>query len=357
MLNRRDVMAGASLLATASSSRTANANQPSLKADGGQSGPALIELAPRASKLTAQIAPSEGGVLAGLQYRDGGSPMELLYRGRDFSPTEGWAGKAPILWPATGANFNDISDTEGGPIAGWTWDGKILRMPMHGFAMREKWQVEDVFVGEETAHAQVSLTDSAKTKEVYPFGFKLDVRYSVARSTVIIAYRVISARSNSEPMPFSAGNHITFKLPLLPQGTAESVMLTSSATHRVMLNESKTPTGKIIDVNLTTPRRLTEFGNQTPFSLSGCPSGDVWMRLEDPSGLAITVSHQPDWRPDGEPVLFNLWGDVAKGFFAPEPWIGKQNSLASGDGLILLPPGEEFNWRIAVDVGRAGQGA
>jgi hypothetical protein len=70
--------------------------------------------------------------------------------------------------------------------------------------------------------------------------------------------------------------------------------------------------------------------------------------LEDRSGFAITVSHSEDRRPSGTPVLFNLWGDIAAGYFAPEAWVGKQDSLATGDGTIALAPGGTFRWTIAV---------
>lgn len=64
----------------------------------------------------------------------------------------------------------------------------------------------------------------------------------------------------------------------------------------------------------------------------------------------MTLSHTESRSPAGQPVLFNLWADVQDGFFAPEPWVGKQDSLATGDGVITLAPGQDFRWAISVTV-------
>lgn len=342
MLDRRSVIAGAALLTGASQ----------VHAVAQVAEPALVELAPAGGDLRAQIAPDAGGEMAGLQCRIGGTFRELLYRGRDFRPVKGWTGKAPILWPAVGRNAVPVSGGKAGDgPPGWIWKGRHYPMPSHGFARDQKWRLERAFSGEKTAHAVVSTSDSAATRPFYPFGFAMDVEYRVTGRSVILSFRVSAARSNDDAMPFSIGNHMTYNLPFAPASRGDQVTIASSARRNVVLGPpGNTPTGQVVDVDFSRPRPLSALGVQSAFSLSGCRPGDTWVRLDDPAGVSIAISHQSDWRPDGEPVLFNLWGDVANGFFAPEPWVGKQESLVTGDGLIHLPPGEDFNWRIAVDV-------
>ena len=48
-------------------------------------------------ELQAYIAPAHGGDLAGLELRRAGRWSELLYRGLDYRPTDGWTGKARPL--------------------------------------------------------------------------------------------------------------------------------------------------------------------------------------------------------------------------------------------------------------------
>jgi galactose mutarotase-like enzyme len=339
-MDRRSVLAGAAMLAGSGLDRAV--------ADG-IAGPDLVELAPTQGILRAQIAPGAGGEMAGLQCKVGDSFRELLYRGRDFRPVEGWTGKAPILWPGVGRNAVALpGETKSQP--GWIWKGKRYPMHGHGFAREQKWRLEKLFSGHQTAYAVVSTADTPATRAMYPFGFALAAEYRVVNASVILSFRVGAAKSNAGPMPFSIGNHITFNLPFAPAGVSSQIAISSSAKRQVLLGPDNTPTGQVVDVDYLHPRPLASLAVRTPVSLAGCPLGDVWTRLEDPAGMAITVSHQGDWRPDGEPVLFNLWGDVPQGFFAPEPWLGKQNSLATGDGVIVLPPGEDFHWRIAVDI-------
>lgn len=351
MIDRRSVLAGAAVLAGAGQG-PASAQQ---RADAPGATPAFIDLAPASGILRAQIAPEAGGELSGLQCRIGGTFKELLYRGRNYLPVKGWTGKAPILWPAVGRNAVPVSGGKAGDgPPGWIWKGQHYPIPGHGFARDQKWRLEKSFAGEKTAYAVVSMSDSAGTRSMYPFGYGMTAEYRVTGSSVILSFRISASKSNADPMPFSIGNHMTYNLPFAPAGKADQVMITSSGKRQIVLGPGNTPTGQVVDVDFSQPRTLASLGVQKPFSLSGCRPGDTWVRLEDPAGMAITVSHQSDWRPDGEPVLFNLWGDVPQGFFAPEPWVGKQESLVTGDGLIHLPPGEDFDWRIAVDVSLFG---
>jgi galactose mutarotase-like enzyme len=359
MIDRRSVFVGAAILAGAAQDG-ANAQKSGVAAPApGSTGvtPALVSLAPANGILRAQVAPDVGGELAGLQCKLGGEFRELLYHGRDYRPVKGWTGRAPTLWPGVGRNAVALSGAKPGDAeaGGWIWKGQRYPMLAHGFVRGQKWRLEKSFSGDATAYSVVSTADSAATRVLYPFGFRMAIEHRVAGSSVILSYRISAAKANSDPMPFSIGNHITFNVPFAPAGRGDQVMITSSATRHVLLGPpGNTPTGQVTDTDFSKPRTLASLGVQTPYSLAGCPPGDVWTRLEDPAGMAITISHQSDWRPQGEPVLFNLWGDVPQGFFAPEPWMGKQGSLVTGDGLIHLPPGEDFDWRVAVDVSLFG---
>ncbi|HEX5458604.1 MAG TPA: hypothetical protein VFX20_01400 [Steroidobacteraceae bacterium] len=304
-------------------------------------------------QVRAYVAPAHGADLAGLEVRRGGGWVELLYRGMDYRPTGGWTGKAPILWPAVGRNFPyPVGSDRHGNGLGWTLHGRVYPIPIHGFARDQPWRIVRRGVCEASAYLTLALRDDRQTRDMYPFGFTLTTEYRIWRDALYIRQAVRADRRNEEPMPFSIGNHITFRIPLLPGDDPRQTTVSTPATQQVITDESGRPTGQIVPVSDAMPRPLSSLKPLTAVSLSGYPAGQEWVRLEDRAGFAITVAHSEDRRPAGTPVLFNLWGDAAHGYFAPEPWVGKQNSLATGDGVMTLAPGDAFRWTIAVRVGK-----
>jgi galactose mutarotase-like enzyme len=312
----------------------------------------LIRLRGPGGDLQAYIAPAHGADLAGLEVRRAGGWSELLYRGMDYRPTDGWTGKAPILWPAVGRNFPSAADAG----LGWVLHGRVYPIPIHGFARDQAWRVVRRGACEASVFLSLALSDSAPTRSMYPFGFTLTTEYRVWRHALYVRQAVHAQRSNQEAMPFSIGNHITFRIPLVPGDDPRQTTISTPATEQVITDEAGRPTGRVSPVSYASPRPLSSLKPLTPVSLAGYPEGQEWVRLQDRSGFTITVAHSEDRRPRGVPVLFNLWGDVSQGYFAPEPWVGKQNSLATGDGTIVLEPGDTYRWTVEVRVG-TGAGA
>jgi galactose mutarotase-like enzyme len=315
----------------------------------------LTRLSLPGGQLQAYVAPAHGADLAGLEVRHDGRWSELLYRGMDYGPTDGWTGKAPILWPAVGRNFpNPAGSGRPGDGLGWVFHGRRYPIPIHGFARDQAWRIVRRGTCDGSAFLQLALRDNDLTRSMYPFGFTLTTEYRIWRDALYIRQAVHAARSNAEPMPFSIGNHLTFRIPLLPGGDGPQTAISTPATEQVITDGSGKPTGQVVAVSYAMPRPLSSLKPLTAISLSGYAEGQEWVRLEDRSGFAIIVAHSEGRRPRGTPVLFNLWGDVPHGYFAPEPWVGKQNSLATGDGAMALAPGDTYRWMIEV---RAEKGA
>ncbi len=180
----------------------------------------LIVLRDESGGIEAAIAPSRGGELSGLQVRHAGDWLETLQLARDYSLREGFMGKAPFLWPATGRNFPP--DMEKRRRAGERFDagayehrGVRRDMPIHGFARDLPWVVEETSANGQSARALLSLRDSPGTRRMYPFGYLCTVEYVVQGGALELRYVVRAATDNSESMFFSIGNHITLLAPLL----------------------------------------------------------------------------------------------------------------------------------------------
>ncbi|MBM3737885.1 MAG: hypothetical protein FJW39_19050 [Acidobacteria bacterium] len=295
-------------------------------------------------KLRATIVPDKGGEMASLQVLFRGQWVETLYRALDYSDKPGWTGKAPFLWPATGRNFpKGVQPNEEARNSSYNWNGKRLPMPIHGFARDLPWRVES----KSRDRVQLSLSDSDTTRKSLPFGFRIVVDYQVKDANVSLSYTVTAAGSNTEPMPFSAGNHITFKTPLIAGGDPMKMEFESPSTVEFLKAAGGVPTGERRPRSFAKAVPLNAIEKLAAVSLGGY-TGDPYMLLRDPAGLAIRMSHTAASVPQDPVIRFNVWGDPGAGYFSPEPWVGLQNSFNLRQGLIWLDPGKTWTWRIDI---------
>ena len=314
----------------------------------------LIVIRDEQGGIEAAVAPAKGGELSGLRIRHKGQWLETLQNARDYTPSEGFAGRGPFLWPATGRNFPpDLEKRrrEGEVFNDGAYEhGGVRRpMPIHGFARDLPWTLDESSVLPDSARVVLTLADSPATREMYPFGFKCSVEYFISGGTLEIRYVVRASPSNSEPMFFSLGNHITFVAPLLQGSDPNEMVLASPATVELLKTEYGIPTGETRPAAFANGMRLGEYPPLVPTSLSGYAEGtDPHIEYRDPGGLTIRMSHHADRIPESPVILFNLWGDVGNGFFSPEPWIGLQNSLVQRQGLVFLDPGEDYDWTVRI---------
>lgn len=295
----------------------------------------LVRLHAPGSPIEAVIRPDAGGAMVGLERRgEGQAPEELLYRGMDFCETKGWDGKAPVLWPATGRSF--------APDPGsWMWKGRRLNMQIHGFARDRQWRIVS---RTRSGSVTVRLEDDADTRALYPFGFVFDLTYRIDGDRVLLEHWITADPANTDAMPFSIGNHVTFAV-------APGAMVTTPATVRVGIDGAGKPTGEAEAIAPLHRSPIASAVGDGATSLTGYAASAAWLEIEQPGGEVIGLCHYSDRLPRGEAVLFNLWGKPEQGYFSPEPWIGRQDSLNSGQGLFLLPPGESMVWTVAIGVG------
>lgn len=314
----------------------------------------LLVLRDEVGGIEAAVAPARGGELSGLRVLFDGHWVETLQHARNYAEREGFGGKGPFLWPATGRNFPpDLVERR---RAGERFDsgayehGGVRRtIPIHGFARDFAWTVEGTGSSADAARAVLSLTDSRVTREMYPFGFRCSVEYVVRDGALELRYAVEAAEDNPEAMFFSIGNHITFLAPLVAGSDPAEMVLVSPSSLEILKTDYGIPTGETRPLSYAAGFRLGDYPPMVPTSLTGYPPDqDPFVEYRDPAGLSIRISHRASEIPDPPVVLFNLWGDVAGGFFSPEPWVGLQNSLVQRQGLIHLDPGRQFHWEVRV---------
>jgi len=316
----------------------------------GPGAPLLLVLRDEVAGLEAAVAPSKGGELSSLRVRHRGQWIELLYRARDYTPVASWQGKAPLLWPATGRNrlageAPDPADRAGS----YSWRGRRYPMTIHGFARDLAWRVLTRQAGPSAASVALGLEDTEETRQSYPFGFELRVEYRVAGGRLHVDYTVRASGGNTEDMFFSIGNHITFRVPFLEGTDPESMLFQTPSTVEYLKSAQRFPTGESKPRSFAEPARRRDFDAREAISLGGYEDKPS-MRLADPRGLAVRITHEATSVPAEPVVLFNIWGDAREGYFSPEPWVGLQNSLNLQKGLVRLAPGERWEWKLELTI-------
>ncbi|MCP5114454.1 MAG: hypothetical protein GY953_26800 [bacterium] len=295
--------------------------------------------------VEAAVCPSEGGELSSFRVLRDGRWVETIYKARRYGSDDGWRGKAPVLWPATGRNVPEGADRRAG--FAYELNGKRLPMPIHGFVRDMPWKAVSR-VDEGGAEVRVSVEDTPETRRHYPFGFRLEAVHRLADGRLRIDYTVTAADGNSDRMPFSIGNHITFVVPFVEGTAPERVMFSTPSTIEYIKDPPGLPTGVERPRSLAKPRPLAELEPNAAISLGGY-ADDPWIRIADPGGVTITMKHHAQSTPEPPVILFNLWGDISKGYYSPEPWVGLQNSLNLRQGLVWLAPGSSWTWTVELE--------
>lgn len=138
--------------------------------------------------LEVQIDP-KGAELRSLISRDSG--YEFLW-GAD---PRYWAKTSPVLFPIVGALKADT----------YVYKGKTYRLPRHGFAR------DCVFAASQLSDAEAvfTLSDNDETRLVYPFPFRLSLRYRLMNRSLECTYEVNNP-ADSDTLLFSVGGHPAF---------------------------------------------------------------------------------------------------------------------------------------------------
>lgn len=308
----------------------------------------LIVLHDEEGGLEAAVAPGQGGELSGLRVRFQGNWIELLHRARNYAPTPDWGGRAPLLWPAVGRNFaRGVKPDRTAALYSYDYEERRYEIPIHGFARLKPWRVLASRSDDSQAMVEVALSDDEGTRRQYPFGFEVRVAYRVTQGRLEVSHTVTAASANRAAMPFSIGNHITFRVPFAAGSNLAKFTLESPARIEILKDANTVPTGETRPRDFSDPVSLAGLKAIPPISLGGY-AGDPWVRLRDPAGLSLLISHHAQSIPEGPVIQFNLWGIPAEGYFSPEPWVGLHNSLNQGQGLIRLRAGESWSWVVRV---------
>ena len=129
-----------------------------------------------------------------------GAELRSLRRGDDEllwqDEAAVWPHAAPVLFPVVGR-------LRGG---GYLHGGQFYAMPTHGFAGHQRFEL----IAATADSLLLELRANAATWAMYPFEFRLRVRFTLSRQGLEVAYTVIN--EGEQPMCFALGSHPGFAL-------------------------------------------------------------------------------------------------------------------------------------------------
>lgn len=263
-----------------------------------------------------EIVPERGGIAT--RWQINGQDIFYLDAERFKDPTLSVRGGNPILFPISG-NLIDNS---------YTHNGTTYTLKQHGFARELPWTVIEQQTLADRACLTVGLTNTDRTRAVYPFEFEVAFTYELQGHTVTLHQRYTN--SSQEPMPLAPGFH-----PYFAVQDKSKLKLHIPATHYDD-NVSKTaqqPYNGEFDFTVDEiDAAFTELSSQSA-------------SVEDAgAGRRLTLSFSPEFST----IVF--WTVKGKDFYCLEPWVAPRNALNTGKNLLQLEPGASLNLEMKLTV-------
>ncbi|MBI3880076.1 MAG: hypothetical protein HY301_08415 [Verrucomicrobia bacterium] len=238
----------------------------------------------------------------------------------DRYPKEMWAGN-PLLFPLVSFNHRPGQEHH------YEWGGKIFALPQHGFARRVKWAVTEQSEGAVT----MELTDSEATRGGYPFAFRHCVTYRLDGGR--LHFEQVIENRGAEPMPFSAGIHPYFQVPLTAKGERAACFV-------------EIPEGRRVEPHDAWARYTAKPFPAQNWSVAEDVAGTLMfaelkkraLLLVDP---ASELEVELNWEDAPQHRFCAIWSRTTDApFYCLEPWTALPNSFTRaqpGEVLVLEP--------------------
>ena len=246
--------------------------------------------------------------------------------GHDFLWQAGpvWPRHAPVLFPIVGRLAGDRL----------RHDGQDYRLTQHGFARDRRFG----WLAREDAACRLVLADDAETRARFPFPFRFEIGFTVAKDRLRVTYALLNPGATT--LPASFGAHPAFRWPLRA-GVEKSA-------HTLTFAEAEPAPVRRLAEGLLRPERFPSPVegkvlrlDESLFAADALILDQVAsqsVRFAAPGGPAIEVA----WRGFRE---LGLWMRPPGEFLCIEPWHGLADPVGFGGdfsqkpGLLHVPPG------------------
>lgn len=241
-----------------------------------------------------------------------------------------WPRHAPVLFPIVGRLKDDRL----------LHRGKSYRLTQHGFARDHRF----AWLTRTATHCRLVLHDDGRTRAMYPFGFRLEVAFTLDDDALEQSFAVVN--TGRDVLPASVGAHPGFAWPL-----------TAGADKRAHLLEFEQPEpapirrliGGLLD---PTPQPSPVQGRA--LALSAALFAADALILDRPTSRSVRYTApgaeviEVSWEGFSQ---LGVWSrmtgpDTCGDFLCIEPWHGTaspadfEGEFLDKPGLLVIPPGE-----------------
>lgn len=272
---------------------------------------------------------SKGGELQSLKSKE--TNLEYLWSGNpDY-----WGKFSPILFPIVGG----LKDNT------YYFRGKAFTLPRHGLAREREFKVSKISETE----VLFTLEQDEESLKVYPFEFRLGLRYTLLEDTLRCAYEVTN--TGNQVLWFSIGGHPAFSVPLKEGLKYDDYYLQFNKDQQLISNkikqdliDDKTETIALTDGKLPLKHELFY---EDALVFKNLKSDSISLKSDsDAHGLEFQFKGFP---------FFGIWAAKDADFVCLEPWCGiadgthHQQQLEEKEGIISLNPKEEWtrHWQLS----------
>jgi galactose mutarotase-like enzyme len=240
--------------------------------------------------------------------------------------------------------FPIIGGLKGGE---YSHEGRTYKLPSHGLARSSDFAVARTGAD----FAELTLTSGPKTREAFPFDFRLSVTFQLEQTGIAVRYEVTN--TGAARMYFSIGSHPAFVVPFAG-GTLENyyVLFEREETlERWFFKDGVVPAGKTEEV----------FENSRTLSISRTTFDQGIMIFKGPVSREFAIANSRGPRAvtvvtEGVPYL-GIWSKPGGApFLCIEPWHGlpdmsdTSGNLADKEGIISLEPRAVFTTGYRVQI-------
>jgi galactose mutarotase-like enzyme len=283
----------------------------------------------------AEFVPRANMVCCSLRHR--GAEMVDPGRGVEAYAQHGETMGIPLLHPwanrLAGSSYRVGETTVRLPAAEGHYPTDPNGLPIHGALPGHlRWAVQAGSLPDRVV-ARL-LWDSSELLELFPFEHELTLEAELAGGTLTLTTTLRATGSDSVPVAF--GFHPYLRI---PGSSRRDWRVALGATQRLVLDEHMIPTG----AREPLVKREFVLGEQS--------YDDGLAGLDEPARFGVSVGET------SLTVTFEEGFDYAQVYAPPghdficfEPMTAPTNALVSGEGLVLVAPGEEYRTRWNVTV-------
>jgi galactose mutarotase-like enzyme len=280
---------------------------------------------------TAWIYPEQGLQLYGFEENLNGAIAKVV----DFPPNctepDDRRYGNPILFPSPSRTFSKHG------IDLWEWNGKIYRMPFHGFARNLYWRINLL----EANKIEATLAHTSNTAVSFPFEFKFWATYTLDDRGLVLDVHVQNL--GMEAFPYGVGFHPYLKAPIGKLGSLTDCTVDTPQSVRA----TTTDEWKTIEKSAFAARQFR--GNEDlveSFVLT--ETGLRYMDLKDHANKLVTrVSFE---HSQNDFPVWVVWKASSQAeYVCMEPWTDVPNALSRSE-TRTCPAGETHSYQIVISV-------